>query len=239
MSLILLIATLVLSAFGLLVLVMGVLAFRPAVRILARRTRPTARLEEGGVELAGTISSPAPIESLSGLSCVAVKTIVNGLSGDMSDEPTSHGTRTVVRTTPSILVDATGACRVDMDECELQGSSYSSPAIAVRELASIDWIQEHIPPSSTHVKVDEIVIVNGARVLLSGQATREETPAESYRDSPSGWVVFGLSTELLLVAEGREGWLLARTLTVPALVTLIGLGMTGTAASFLWMLWYF
>lgn len=235
MSFLLVIMALLLGAAGLLLAVKGVRAFGPAVRILARRTRPIARLEEGGVELAGRISSPTPLESLSGLRCVAVKTTVSGQSGDPKDEPTSRGSRSVVRTTPSILVDATSACRVDMDECELQGTRHVSPVLPVSTLAGIDWAMELVPEQSTHVTIEETVIVDGATVLLSGRASRDDAPAESYRDAEPGWVVHGVPEELLIVAEGREGWLLVRTIAIPTIVTLIGLGMTGMAASLAWV----
>ena len=217
---------------GAVLVIMGVFLAIKAVRgvsivtrLLRRPTSPVANLHEGPVEVYGKVTAIGePLVSASGQRCIAVKTTVNGSSKSSPNdsEPSSTGTSSAQRVVPARLVDATGACRLDLDLAELVGVHWVSKPVAEGALAYASFAQL-VPPGSNEVTVEEHIIPEGATVLVSGDATQAPRDPGGYRDGElAEWVISGTAEELLILSIGGQARLIAKTVAIGSLVFGIG-----------------
>ena len=220
------------AILGLMLALKAVRGVSIIARLLRRPTSPVARLQDGPVEVVGKVTAIGePLLSISGHRCVAVKTTVNGCSrsGPKDTDPTTTGTKTSQRVVPVRLVDATGACRLDLDLAELVGERWVSKPVTDAVLANASFV-ELVPPGSNEVTIEEHIIPEGATVLVSGDAS--QAPREpGYRDgNPTEWVISGTAEDLLVLSIGGQTRLIAKTVAIGSLAFGIGayLAVLGT-----------
>lgn len=216
---------------GALLVVMGIVLAIKAVRgvsiiarLLRRPTSPVGRLEEGPVEVYGKVTAIGePLVSISGQRCVAMKTTVTGrlTPEGTTNHTTTTGSNTAQRVVAARLVDATGACRLDLDVAEFAGERWVSKPVGEATLAHVSWA-DLVPPRSAEVTIEEHIIPEGATVLVSGDAS--QAPREpGYRGGdPTEWVISGTAEDLLIVSIGGQARLIAKTVAFASLVLGIG-----------------
>lgn len=199
-------------------------------RLLRRPTSTVARLREGPVELSGKVMAIGePVLSISGHRCVAAKTTVSSRAGT-GDRSSGTGSQESLRLAPAVrLVDATGTCVLELANAQIVGEHWQSKSISGGQLANVPWV-DLIPPRSAAVAVAEELILDGATVLVSGDATLLVTPPETYREGPAEqWVISGSADHLLVIASGGQTRLVVRTLAsaVFVLASALYLGVLG------------
>lgn len=175
--------TIGLALTGLVLLALGWRALSPARIFLARPTTPLRDVAPGPVEVAGRITARAdsPVQSATGFACVAVHTLVERRAKEKY-EVVSRGTVVV----GALLTDATGACEVSLEHADLMGEVWER--------------QER-----EGLRVTEILVRDGATVLIAGTARREaRQDGSAYRSGASPLGIAGDAEAPLLVSVGGQ-----------------------------------
>ena len=213
-----------------LVLLIAALVVRSGIRglavvraLLATPTSTVSSLVPGVVELTGVLRARGPeVTGLSGEAGVVVHLHISWRKPS-GKSTTEVGTHRMVRACAAVLDDATGTCRLDLAEATLVGAFREGDGILVADLVAFDpALEEIVPATATTALVRETILVDGARVLVRGEARAETmTVAAAYRGaSREAFVVGSSETDHLLVASGGQARLVLRAL-VPALVTIV------------------
>ena len=190
-------------------------------RLLRQPTVSVSRLHEGPVEVSGKVMPVGePLLSLSGHRCVAVKTTVSGQFGTGEDS-SSKGSKTVQRVVPARLVDATGACRLDLDLSEVVGERWHSETVKEGMLAHVPWV-DLVPAGSTEVTIEELIVPEGATVLVSGDAALAAKPPGYREGAGEEWLISGTAEHLLLMSIGGQARLIAKTVGMATVVLATG-----------------
>lgn len=190
---------------------------RAVTRIIRLETRPVTELEEGPVELAGTIRAlERPIRGPSGHRCVYAEVKVDGYTHGGKNREVIHS-ETEERVVPAELVDASGAkVRVDFENVEVLGEhTMISGNRGVLRQATKSWTKK-VAPRAQYIEINETRVTQDAKVVLTGRATVVDAKVEmgegGYRDgAPTEkrtFLVSGTEDEPLLVTEGTEAKLL-------------------------------
>ncbi|MFO0618029.1 MAG: hypothetical protein U0414_35890 [Polyangiaceae bacterium] len=174
--------TIGLVAAGLALVVFARRSLAPAQIFMGRPTTPLRDVRPGPVEVAGRISAhaDAAVRSGAGVASVVVHRVVERRVDDKYREE-SRDTVSV----KALLTDATGSCEVSLDHADLMGEVWQCEEGGRR--------------------VTEVILPDGAPVLIAGMARREERSDESaYRSGPSPLTVGGSGDAPLLVSIGGE-----------------------------------
>jgi len=210
-----------------------------AALVLEVWKRPTCAIKDiqpGVVELAGTLSaSDGPIEGLSRKGAVAVKTTLTGFRGE-GRRRERLGERNVVRAARAVLRDESGACVVDLEDAEIVGEEWTSSVAPVSGLPAEwpSWARDLVPPEASRVKVDEVVVPDGAEVMVTAVTRRQERTEGFYRDAQSRWEVGGDETRKVLVTVGGQGKLFRRTGGAVAFAVLCGVLLVVQGVATIW-----
>ncbi len=189
-------------------------------RLLRRPTVAVSRLREGPVEVSGKVMPVGEaLLSLSGHRCVAVKTTVSGWSG--GEDSSSKGSKTAQRVVPTRLVDATGECKIDLEQSAIVGERWHSRTITENELAYVPWI-DLVPSGSTEVTVEELIIPEGATVLVSGDASPSAKQPGYREGAGEEWSISGSPEHLLVVSIDGQARMIGRTVVLATLVLAAG-----------------
>lgn len=191
-------------------------------RVLRRPTLAVSRLQGGPVEVSGkVVPNGDALVSSSGQRCVAVKTTVHGRRSGIG-ELSSLGFKTAQRVVPARLIDATGECRLDLDLSEVVGERWLSNPIYETELARVPWA-DLVPLGSTEATIEEVIIPEGATVLVSGHATEDAKAPGSYRDGRgTEWVISGTTDHLLVLSLGGQARLVGKSVAIATFVLAVG-----------------
>jgi hypothetical protein len=186
---------------------------RFAVEVLRRPTRRIAEIAPGIVEVSGEIAAEgSPIEALTGARCVAVKTTLSGWDGDGKGKK-QLGESTHLRAAPATLRDGSGECDLDLSDAEIAGVEWIALLVPIAEVqrAAPAWLLSRIPEGSTHVTIEENVVPDGARVLVTAETQETQMVGDGggYRAAKARFRL-GSSPErrLVLAASGQTALLL-------------------------------
>jgi hypothetical protein len=198
----------------------------PAVfAVLQTRTRAIQAIAAGPVEIEGAISAAdAPITGLSRVRCVAALTTVRSARGTGKGR-TSLGEQRRVEVTRATLRDGSGACELDLEHTEILGQAWVAADMPVADFQedAPAWASALVFPGATHVTVEEQIIPEGARVLVSGRATALSlAEGAGAPGATPRFRVEGAPSLLLLLAFGGRTRLLLRTIAPVAGGALIG-----------------
>lgn len=199
--------------------------FAAVADLLRMRARAIRALEAGLVEVEGTIEAvEAPITGLSKVRSVAVVTILRSARRTVRGR-TALGEKRRVEAARATLRDGSGACELDLEHAEILGQVWAAtdmPIASFQEIAPA-WASELCVEGATHITVDERIIPEGARVLVSGRAT-EIAKAEGSGDRGPGprFRLEGSATRALLLGFGGRTRLLLRAIAPAAFGVILG-----------------
>jgi len=243
MSVMLLCAAILFSIFALLCFRAAWAGTAAARRAIALQRRRIADVNEGRVELAGTIAiEGAAIVSPSGKSCAAVKV---WMSGRTEQNPKSR--RTVSNVDAQVcakkvlLRDESGSVELDLENAELVAPKYAADGPTTELAALGEWLP-YLDGETRYVGINETCIEDGARVVVYGHAMpmgEEMAQAQSddagYRGTDPKvrrtFRVEGLPYDRLVIAAGSERALLLRAAWPVALLVLTGSVFAAHAAA--------
>lgn len=191
--------------------------WRAVARILRVATRPIAKIEEGPVEIEGTIRAlERPIRGPSGKRCVYAEVQVAGFTHGGKNRERVHS-ETEERVAPAVVVDAAGdQVKIDLSEIELLGDHVmiNGPRGKMRQ-STKSWTK-NVAVRAQHLEIIESSVQHDVRVVVSGRAKVVDSKVEmnegGYRDGAptekKTFLIHGTPDEPLLVSEGTERQLL-------------------------------
>jgi hypothetical protein len=202
---------------GILCIVAGLFFLRagargaPAIlRALRRTARPIAKLDLGEVEVAGVVTAVGePLLTLTGQPVVALRTVVEGFSG-WGNNRRSTGVRQDESAVPAFVEDASGKCRLDLEQRAIVGETRQARLIDVRLVDATPAVMALVPDGSTRLTIRQTFIPVGAKVLVTGFAGQPRAQADGYRDGALEWTLSGTTDDLLVISVGSLPWFFAR-----------------------------